>query len=319
MTGRRNRRLLALVCVLAAGASACTDDANAPGLADTNLSSGTPTATATSSNPREALVMVQVGQSQSAGLVMGNGSDFITANHSGGAVVGAPAIVTFSDGSTTSATVIGIDSRTSLVALHAAVPHTSTTATLAENPVTSIGDRAIMVTTQTAPSDVVVRGTNVIGEVATIDVEPVEPTPDLTQPAGAAMVVNAGGEVLGIVIATASDSGVSTHFILPSDLIQLVASAIFEGRPAIHPSLGLVVSDAASVGAQIDRVTPAGPGSNAGLAPGDVIIRIGQVEVETAADVVAAVQGHMPGDDLEIALTRDGVQTTVAVELGVLP
>lgn len=78
--------------------------------------------------------------------------------------------------------------------------------------------------------------------------------------------------------------------------------------------LGVAVEDAGN-GATVARVTSGSPADDAGLEVGDVITEIDGDAVSGAADVVAAVRSHDPGDEVMIAYERDGETTTVRVTL----
>ncbi len=67
------------------------------------------------------------------------------------------------------------------------------------------------------------------------------------------------------------------------------------------------------------RWTPATPASRAGLAPGDVIVRAGEMKIGSVEDLFSALRAHKPGDRLSVTLLRAGRQRTVAVTLAELP
>jgi S1-C subfamily serine protease len=82
--------------------------------------------------------------------------------------------------------------------------------------------------------------------------------------------------------------------------------------PAIQRQLGLDESK----GAVVAGVTSGSGADQAGLAEGDVIIRIGAKVVQSADDVSAAVADRKPGDVLEITIARGGSTRTVTARIG---
>ena len=73
-------------------------------------------------------------------------------------------------------------------------------------------------------------------------------------------------------------------------------------------------------GALVVDVAPGGPADNAGIQPGDVIVRIGETETSSDELVRKAIVEQRPGDSVEIMVVRgDGSTETVSVTLGVRP
>ena len=54
----------------------------------------------------------------------------------------------------------------------------------------------------------------------------------------------------------------------------------------------------------VASVDPSAPAGQAGLEEGDVIVRIGDTEIESADDVVVAVRALEPGTEVEIEWRR---------------
>lgn len=79
--------------------------------------------------------------------------------------------------------------------------------------------------------------------------------------------------------------------------------------------LGIHLSDTDD-GVVIRRVSPNSPAENGGLLAGDVIISVDGEAIESAEAVVEAVQTHVPGDVIEVAVIRDASEETVEIELG---
>src|SRR5262249_14439627 len=87
-----------------------------------------------------------------------------------------------------------------------------------------------------------------------------------------------------------------------------------DGRPARPPRpwLGLRALDGEGSVA-VAGITPGGPAAQAGLREGDVIHRLGGVRVADVADFYRRLWQSAVGRDLERAILRNGLPTTVTV------
>jgi hypothetical protein len=84
--------------------------------------------------------------------------------------------------------------------------------------------------------------------------------------------------------------------------------------------LGLHIASHALMGGLIIRsVDPGSPAARAGIKGGDVLARIGQVEVHTPGDVRALLLGRRPGDDVQLGIERGQIAFTVDARLTAQP
>ena len=60
-----------------------------------------------------------------------------------------------------------------------------------------------------------------------------------------------------------------------------------------------------------------GPADRAGIAPGDIIVRIGEKPVTHAQEARSVITGVEPGTHVLIEIVRNGARTTV--DVGLLP
>jgi putative serine protease PepD len=63
------------------------------------------------------------------------------------------------------------------------------------------------------------------------------------------------------------------------------------------------------------EVVAGGPAATAGLASGDVITRIDDVEISSMSSLVIALRSHQPGDTVMITYRPGGTESTVSVAL----
>ena len=84
--------------------------------------------------------------------------------------------------------------------------------------------------------------------------------------------------------------------------------------------LGLQIGSRALMGGLlINGVDPGSPAAHAGVKAGDVLSRLGGVEVHTPGDVKALMQGRHPGDSVELGVERGFYSFTADVTLAGRP
>jgi S1-C subfamily serine protease len=66
----------------------------------------------------------------------------------------------------------------------------------------------------------------------------------------------------------------------------------------------------------VQLVYPDSPAANAGLAPGDVVVRAGGTAVSGRPELVAAVRSLRPQDPLDLQYLRAGKTDSISVALG---
>jgi S1-C subfamily serine protease len=72
-------------------------------------------------------------------------------------------------------------------------------------------------------------------------------------------------------------------------------------------------------GALVQDVTAGGPGAQAGLEPGDIIMTSAGEAVTNAAELRNSIAASAPGTEVELKIWRDGHEITKRVTLGELP
>jgi serine protease DegQ len=141
-------------------------------------------------------------------------------------------------------------------------------------------------------------------------------------------LVNGRGEIIGINEAylPPETGAVSLGFAIPSTTVVDIVDQLLETGRARHAFVGLGLAPitpeiAAQLG--IDRTTgvlvqdvvPGGPAADAGIQPGDVLIRMGDRELEGVEDFLDEVRARKPGDKVGITLLRGGQERQVEVTL----
>jgi S1-C subfamily serine protease len=131
-------------------------------------------------------------------------------------------------------------------------------------------------------------------------------------------LLDTAGQVVGINVAIASNAENIGFAISTDTAIPVVESLITEGK-VVRPWLGVAVTTVTSTiqqyynlsvnaGALITSVTSGSPADKAGLRAGDIIIKMDDEDISTAADLTTAISSHQIGDQVEIVYYRGSVQ-----------
>jgi putative serine protease PepD len=138
-------------------------------------------------------------------------------------------------------------------------------------------------------------------------------------------VLDASGKVVGIVdqIATngSSDTSSGVGFAVPIDLVKGELSQLEAGNTVQHAYIGVSTSSATTntAGALIQSVTSGGPADNAGIQSGDVITALGSTKIRGTNDLVGAIATHKPGDKVSVTIRRGSQTKNITVTLGSQP
>jgi S1-C subfamily serine protease len=137
------------------------------------------------------------------------------------------------------------------------------------------------------------------------------------------------GRVMGINVAylpPAETGAENIGFAIPSATAVSVADQLIEDGEAVHPYVGVYLSDLTQQtaskfgspvdsGALIEEVEPGSPADDAGIQRGDIVTAAGSEEVRSSGDLLSALRDYMPGDTVELKVLRNGETTTLQVNL----
>jgi S1-C subfamily serine protease len=126
-------------------------------------------------------------------------------------------------------------------------------------------------------------------------------------------LVDADGRVVGVVSRLPGADN-ATGFAIPSNTAREVVAKIEEAGKVVRPYVGLRCT-ATSGGVQVSYVDPNGPAAGAGVRVGDVVESIDGRPVNTVAGLFGEIGGHSPGQSVELGMLRDGGRGDVTVEL----
>lgn len=145
-------------------------------------------------------------------------------------------------------------------------------------------------------------------------------------------LVNLAGQVVGIntLVVRSSNSGAVAEglgFAIPANTVQAVAQQIIEtgrfSRPylgiswqAISPYLARRYRLPVEWGVYITAVEPGSPADQADLQPGDIIVQIGETQLDETHSYINALFQYQPGDQVPLKLVRNGEAVEIQVTLG---
>jgi 2-alkenal reductase len=145
-------------------------------------------------------------------------------------------------------------------------------------------------------------------------------------------LVNLAGEVIGIntlIVRNTNNGDVAEGlgFSIPINTAQAVATQIIHQGYFARPYLGIsfqpVTPDIAlrynlpsQWGAYVSKVKAASPASQVGLQRGDIIVKIGEVELDETHAYLNTLFAYKPGDQVTLEFIRNGQPMQVQVTLG---
>lgn len=319
----------------------------------TQRPAGTVAATAAAVMPSVVSIAVKSnrGEGTGSGFVIRTEGHILTNNHVvAAAASGGEIEVTFADGTTAAAKVVGEpDAKSDLAVikvdgvrgLRAAVLGDSEAAVVGD-PVLAIGSPLGLAGTVTSGiissknRPVTAGGGEGGGDESFINALQTDAAINPGNSGGP--LVNARGEVIGVnsVIATlgggesfggrSQGGNIGLGFAIPVNQARSVAEQIINKGRAAHSRMGIALDtryegagariiDAAQVKPGQHAVDPEGPAAKAGLQPGDVIVQVDDRRITSSTELVVAISGREPGSKVKVTYRRGDATNTAEVTL----
>jgi putative serine protease PepD len=288
------------------------------------------------------------GTDEGSGVLMRSDGTILTNNHViAAAASGGDITVTFSDGKTAKASIVGRDASTDLAVIKAAGVSGLTPATFGDSDSVHVGDTVLaigsplglegsvsagIISALHRPVDVgssdqqqdPFGGQQGSGSGAsTVLSDAIQTDAPINPGNSGGPLVDAQGRVIGINSAIASLSSgtgqsgnIGVGFAIPVKEATRVAGQLLDGQTVTHAVLGVQVSDVDGGGARVEALTSGGGAEQAGIKVGDVITEVDGTPVDDATALTAAVRAHRGGDTVRLRLTRSGTSRTVTATLG---
>jgi serine protease Do len=260
----------------------------------------------------------QFSQALGSGFFWDSNGDIVTNNH---VVDGATKIeVTFSDGSTVPATIVGQDPYSDLAVIKVSASADKIhPVTMADSAQVKVGEIAVAIGNpygfegsmsvgnvsglgRDLPSSQVDSNTG-----ATYSIPDVIQTDASINPGNSGgVLVNVEGQVIGVTSAIESNSGSSSGvgFAIPAEIVSKVVPSLIATGTYSHPYLGIsgtnVTPDIAQAmnlpadtrGALVETVSPGGPAANANLQASNNTVTINGVQGTVGGDIITSIDGQ---------------------------
>jgi putative serine protease PepD len=322
--------------------AATTTSTSVGSLRDAGTSTDTPAAqgsveqVAAAVLPSVVSIAVQspTGSGEGTGVILSSDGLILTNNHVvASAADGGTLRVTFNDGSTAEARIVGRDPVTDLAVIEAQGVSGLKPATLGRSADLDPGEQVVAIGSPlglqgTVTSGIVsalnrpVRtGDSSGAEAASTVIDAIQTDAAINPGNSGGPLVNLRGEVVGInsAIATLGAGGqsgsIGLGFSIPVDQARAIATELIDSGTATHALLGVSVQDTPD-GAGIAVIADGSAAADAGLREGDVITKVGDRPVDGADSLIAAIRSHRPGDAVTLTFERGGEESTVTVTLG---
>jgi serine protease Do len=285
-------------------------------------------------NPRQNMMQ---GMVTGSGVVVSNDGYIVTNNH---VIEDAGSIeVTLSDRHTYIAKVIGKDPETDLALLKIDatnlpfIEYGNSDETQVGQWVLAVGNPYNLTSTVTA-GIISAKGRNIdiLPNNPSKNIYPIESylqTDAAVNPGNSGgALVNTDGQLVGINSAIASNTGSYTgySFAIPVNLVRKVVADLLEYGTVQRAFLGVTIrtvdADIAKTaglsstnGIFVDALTPNGAAANAGIKEGDVIVKVGDQDVNDVASLEEQIARMRPGDKVNIDVIRDNKSVEIPVLL----
>ena len=307
--------------------------------AQTPVLDGTVAAAAAKIEPSVVTVSVTAGQSGGlgSGVVLDSDGHILTNEHVvQTAEQGGTVTVTFGDGQTAEATIVGTSPTNDLAVLKVSGVENLVPATFAQSSSLEVGQAVVAAGAPLGLSESVTSGivSNTArpvrsGSNADAVYLAVQTDAAINPGNSGGPLVDLNGAVVGInssIAGTGSGSGQSGNigigFAIPSDVAVRVAGELIATGSSSNAALGVTVGGTDSevstaTGVSLQTVADDGAAAKAGLQAGDVVRKLNDFETTTADGLIAATRFYTPGTEVTVTYTRgDGSAQTVQVTLG---
>jgi putative serine protease PepD len=264
-------------------------------------------------------------QAEGSGWVYDAKGDIVTNQH---VVDGAQSIrVTFWNGKTYDAHLVGSDASTDLAVIKVDAPASMIhPLQVGDSSALQVGDGVVAIGSPFGLQETVTSG--IVSALHRTMTSPSGFTiPDSIQTDAAinhgnsgGPLLNTGGDVVGVNSQIAGNSGGNegVGFAIPSNTIRNVVTQLIATGKAQHAFLGVTIDSTAS-DALIAGVREGTPAAKAGLRKGDVVTSLGGKKISNPDELASVINGFTPGDSVSVTYQRGGDNHTVQVKLATRP
>jgi putative serine protease PepD len=290
-------------------------------------------------------VVGQQGAGSGSGIILSSDGQILTNNHVVEVAQGGGSLsVSFDDGSSADATVLGTDPLTDTALIQAQDVSGLTPATIGRSGDLDVGQGVVAI-----GSPFGLESTVTSGIVSALDrpvdvgsdgqgnatVYPAIQTDAAINPGNSGgPLVDLAGNVVGInsSIRTAASGGesgsIGLGFAIPIDEVMPIVGQMAKGEEPTHARMGVSVSDVAAragaagttsaelaEGARIEEVISGSTADDAGIRAGDVVTKVDAHRITSTDSLIATIRSYRPGDTVTVTYVRDGDERTAELAL----
>jgi putative serine protease PepD len=302
---------------------------------------GTVTAAAAKIEPSLVTIAVQSGGSGGigSGVVLDKDGHILTNNHViAAAAQGGEISVTFHNGTTATAKIIGTSESNDLAVIKVDGVNDLNPATFAKSSELTVGQTVVAAGAPLGLAESVTSGivSNTARPVRSGNNNDavylaVQTDAAINPGNSGGPLVDLDGAVVGINSSIASTSSgadggqpgnIGIGFAIPSDVAARVANELITSGKSTNAALGVTVAGSDSelstaTGVSLQQVVSGGAAEKAGLHAGDVVTKIDDFHTTTPDGLIAATRFYAPGTTVSVTFIRDGGSPqTAEVTLG---
>jgi len=300
--------------------------------------------------PSVVMIKVNGDEGTGSGFII-RGGYIVTNNHVvtlDGAVAHAALQVVFNGGQTESARLVGADPYSDIAILRLQQqPVRLPALTLGNSGSVDVGDPVVAVGSPLGLANTVTSGivsalnrpvqpgTSSSGSTPEAFYDAIQTDAPINPGNSGGPLVNAQAQVIGVNAAIdtlnanplngVQGGSIGLGFAIPINHARAVATELIQTGRATHSVIGALVNDsytgngaqiAASRAGAAPSVSPGGPAAQAGLQPGDVIVRFAGQPIDSATTLLDAIRSQQPGTRVMVTFLRGGAAHTVTLTLG---
>ena len=277
----------------------------------------------------------QAGSGTGSGVVLSKDGIILTNNHVvAEAADGGSLTVTFQDGKSVPATIVGRDPGADLAVIRVENVENLVPVQLGSSADLKVGQSVIAIGSPlglsgTVTSGIVsalnrpvVSGDGSGGSQSVLNAIQTDAAVNPGNSGGA--LVDAQGRLVGInsAIATlgasqgAQSGSIGLGFAIPIDQAKRIADELVKNGVASRAVLGVQSQDVQGGGAQLTTVAEGSGAAKAGLQVGDVVTSLGGNRIANSEGLLATVRAQAPSSTVDVTYVRDGKTVTAKVTLG---
>ena len=132
-------------------------------------------------------------------------------------------------------------------------------------------------------------------------------------------LLNSNGEVIGINTLIRSGPGAGLSFAIPINKAKEIAYQLINNGKVIHPMIGISLIDVSNpktnnISVKVGYVVPNSPAEKSGFMINDIIIKVGNKDIEAASDVISQISKNGINKKINILLKRRNTLIRVKVQ-----